>query len=345
MLRPLIEEAKVKATGRLLETAQRIVITCHVAPDGDAVGSSLGLMHTLRAIGKEVHIVTPDRIPDSLLFLPGAKEIVPYSKYTDFGGRLLSEADLIFCLDFNTPYRVDRMADVLRSATAPKVLIDHHEGPEEFATVTISHPDQSSTCALLFRLLCRLELFPLIDRNAAMCIYTGMMTDTGNFSYNSNDPELYLIIAELLRKGIDKDRLYKQVMDTKPLNVIRLHAHALERMQVFPEAGAALITLSADELKQYKYKRGDTEGLVNQPLSSREIFYSVFLREDPEEIKVSVRSKGSFRVNDICARHFNGGGHVNASGGELKCTLEEAVERVKLTLPEAIKYKNSNSNR
>jgi len=334
MLQPLIEESKVKAVRKLLEENDRIVITCHMSPDGDAVGSSLGLMHTLSKIGKDVHVVTPDRIPDSLHCLPGAKEIVPYSKYTDFAGKLLHEAEVIFCLDFNALYRVDRMSDALASASAKKVLVDHHENPEDFADIVISYPRQSSTCALLFRLLCRLELFGMIGRKAATCIYAGMMTDTGNFSYNSNDPDLYVIIAELIRKGINKDEIYKKVMDTKSLNVLKLHSYAIANMRVFEEQQAALITLSAEELKRFNYRKGDTEGLVNVPLSIPGIIYSVFIREDEREIKISSRSKGDLRVNDICEKFFNGGGHINASGGELNCSLEEAVDIFMMTLPE-----------
>ncbi len=341
MLRPVISETKVKAVRDLLQESERIVITCHMAPDGDAVGSSLGLLHTLANIGKEVRIVTPDRIPETLRFLPGAKDIVPYSKYTEFAGKLLNDADLIFCLDFNALYRVDRMKDALEQSKAKKILVDHHESPQDFTDVAISHPDQSSTSMLLFRLLCRLELFNMIDRKAATCIYTGMMTDTGNFSYNSNDPDLYVVIAELVRKGINKDDIYKRVMDTKKANVLKLNGYAVANMQLFPEHKAVLLTLSAEELKRYSYQRGDTEGLVNEPLSIEDVIYSVFLREDERHIKVSTRSKGDFPVNKICEKYFNGGGHVNAAGGEIECTLDEAVEMFKTTLADMEKYLES----
>lgn len=341
MLRPVISESKVKAVSDLLQESDRIVITCHMAPDGDAIGSSLGLLHTLANIGKEARVVTPDRIPETLRFLPGAKDIVPYSKYTEFAGKLLNDADLIFCLDFNALYRVDRMKDALESASARKILVDHHESPQDFTDVAISHPDQSSTSMLLFRLLCRLELFNMIDRKAATCIYTGMMTDTGNFSYNSNDPDLYVVIAELVRKGINKDEIYKRVMDTKKANVLKLNGYAVSNMQLFPEHKAALLTLSADELKRYNYQRGDTEGLVNEPLAIEDVIYSVFLREDEHHIKVSTRSKGDFPVNKICEKYFNGGGHVNAAGGEIECSLEEAVEMFKSTLADMEQYLKS----
>jgi phosphoesterase RecJ-like protein len=169
-----------------------------------------------------------------------------------------------------------------------------------------------------------------------------MMTDTGNFSYNSNDPDLYTIIAELLKKGINKDDIYKRVMDTAKANVLRMKGYAMYNMQLFPEAKAALITLNADELKQFDYERGDTEGLVNEPLAIEDVVYSVFLREDDRHIKVSTRSKGDFPVNKICEKYFNGGGHVNAAGGELYCTLEEAINIFKETLNDASQYLTNN---
>ena len=339
MLRQIIQESKVKAVRELLGRSERIVITCHMSPDGDAIGSSLGLMHVLAAIGKEARVVTPDIPPQILRFLPGAKDIVPYSKYTDFARQLLCDADLIFCLDFNSLYRVDHMRDDLASSSAPKVLVDHHQDPEDFADVIISHPDQSSTAILMFRLLCRLELFNLIDRKAAMCIYTGMMTDTGNFSYNSNDPDLYVVIAELIRKGINKDEIYKRVMDTKTVSTLRLNGYAVgTKMQIFPEHKAALITLTQKELDDYDYQKGDTEGLVNAPLAIPEVTYSVFLRDDKRYRKVSSRSKGDFPVNKLCEKYFNGGGHVNAAGGEFEGTLDEAVEVFMSSLAENDRY-------
>ena len=210
MISRVLEEDKIRELRLLLERCENIVITCHVSPDGDAIGSSLAMYHVLTMIGKNVKIVTPDMLPKNLMFLHGAKDIVSFTKYSDFGKQLFANADLIFCLDFNAPYRVDKMADILLKSPAKKVLIDHHLDPEDFADVVISHPEMSSTCLLVFRVLCRLELFNLINKRAAECIYTGMMTDTGNFTYNSEDPDIYIIIAELLKKGINYVIIYKQ---------------------------------------------------------------------------------------------------------------------------------------
>lgn len=339
MISRIIKESKVKAFRHLLEQSRNIVITCHLSPDGDAIGSSLGLAHVLTAIGKDVRVITPDMPPRNLMFLPGAKDIIPFTKYNEFACQLFDEADLVICLDFNSLKRVDKMEQTLSAVTAPKVLIDHHIDPEDFADVTISYPSMSSTCVLVFRVLCRLELLDIIDRKAAECLYTGMMTDTGNFTYNSNDPDLYIIIAELLKKGINKDRLYSLVCNTNSDTRLRLNGYAIhKKMELFPEHQAALITLNRDELKDFDYEKGDTESLVNIPLSIPGITYSIFMRDDTEYIKVSTRSKGEFPVNRICEKYFNGGGHKNAAGGEFHGTLEEAVDVFMSILNENDKY-------
>ncbi len=339
MISRVISEDKIKELRCLLEQCDNIVITCHVSPDGDAVGASLAMFHVLAMIGKTVTVITPDVPPKNLMFLPGATEIVPYSKYTEYGAELLSNADLIICLDFNAPYRVDKMADALVASKAKKVLIDHHLEPVDFTDVVISHPEMSSTCLLVFRVLCRLELFQLINRDVAECIYTGMMTDTGNFTYNSDDPDLYIIISELIKKGINKDSLYARVCNTNTVSRLRLNAYAIsQKLQLFPEHKAALITLTQEELKQYEYEKGDTESLVNVPLSIPNIVYSVFMRDDVEYIKVSTRSKGDFPVNTMCEKYYSGGGHKNAAGGEFRGPMQAAVDLFLSTLDENDKY-------
>lgn len=339
MISRIIDEKAVGRIRELLANSKRVVITCHLTPDGDAIGSSLGLLHTLSAIGKSVNVVTPDMVPKSLLFLPGAKEAVAYTRHEEFATKLLNDADLIFCLDFNESRRVDRMESALLAAKAPKILIDHHLRPGQFTDVTISHPEASSTSMLVFRVLCRLKLFDRIDRSAAECIYTGMMTDTGNFSYNSNEPDLYIVIAELLKKGIDKDKLYQRACNTFSESSLRLNGHALaEKMELLADHRCALITLNAEELKRFNYEKGDTEGLVNKPLAMPEITWSVYLREDPSQIKVSMRSKGPFPVNEVCKQVFGGGGHLNAAGAEFKGTLEECIATLKEAMPRYDKH-------
>ncbi|MDE7470028.1 MAG: bifunctional oligoribonuclease/PAP phosphatase NrnA [Paramuribaculum sp.] len=320
---------------RLIGDAASVCITCHVSPDGDAVGSSLGLAHTLRAMGKAVTVITPDAPAKNLMCLPGAADILVGSHRPDAAARAFSHADLIFCMDFNEMRRIDRLAPMVEGSGARRVLIDHHLDPTVEADVVFSDPSSSSTCALLFLILERAGLYGMISRDAATCIYTGMMTDTGNFSYNASDPGLYRIIALLIEKGIDKDEIYRRVWFMSSLKRMRLCAYAiLNNLRIYPEHGLALITLSADELKRLDYSRGDTESLVNQPLAIPGVVWSVFLRQDDENyIKVSMRSVGDFPVNIVCHDHFGGGGHLNASGGDSHLTLDQTVDKLLALAP------------
>ena len=308
-----------------LEQHNNFILTCHLSPDGDAVGATLGMKHLLEAMGKTVHIIAPDMVPRSLLFLPGAKDIIAYSKYTELANRLVGNAQMIICLDFNTPKRLDNLAQVITESKAKKILIDHHIGDERFCDLTISYDKMSSTCELVFRAILGMNMYQLVNRKCAECLYAGMMTDTGNFTYNSNDPDIYNIIAMLMKKGINKDRIYTLAINTSSADRLRLIGYSLDRkMEVFADCGAALIILTKEELQQYNYKKGDTESLVNMPLQIPEVYWSVFMREDDEYVKISVRSQGDFAVNTICEKHFNGGGHKNAAGGEFYGTVEEA---------------------
>lgn len=334
MRKNLIGQETIDRLSALIEKSRRIVITCHLSPDGDAMGSSLGLCRILRNLGKEVRVITPDTPPRYLMFLPGADQVMPFSRFETYANRAMADADLIFCLDYNDPKRVDLVAPGLLASKARKVMIDHHLGPDSFPDLTISHPEVSSTSALVFMVADHLGLDDKIDTEAAVAIYTGMMTDTGNFSYNSNDPRLYEIIARLIEKGIDKDEIYKAVYFTNSVNRLRLNGFAMhERFKVFPQHRAALITLTRNELNSFQYQKGDTEDLVNRPLTCPDITYSVFLREESDYIKVSTRSKGEFPVNLLCSRYFNGGGHLNAAGGEFYGTLQEAIDTLAEAMP------------
>lgn len=335
MIKRVVDEKKIKKLAHLLDGAKRIVITTHLSPDGDAMGSSLALARVLSEIGKDVAVIVPDQPLQQLMFLPGAKDVIVGSRYADFAAKLFAKADLIICLDFNELRRIDRLAPYVEASKAAKVMIDHHLHPGDFADVVISHPEMSSTCLLLFRILCRLELFGVIDKDAATCILAGMMTDTGNFAYNCNDPELYIVLAELLRKGADKEKLNVMLFGTFSEHCLRLRAYAmLRKLEVFHREHGALITLSRDELNRFHYTRGDTEGLVNQPLAIPGVDFSVFMRQESDCIRVSMRSRGDFPVNILCSDYFGGGGHLNAAGGEYFGTLDEAIEYFKSKLPE-----------
>ena len=338
MLSKVILQANIDKVAKYFERADKIVIVTHVSPDGDALGSSLRLMHFLETQEKTVNVIVPNAFPDFLRWMPGAKDIIRYDKYAEFADKLIGEADVICCLDFNALSRIDAMARVVGEAPGRRVLIDHHLHPEDFCRVTISHPEISSTSELVFRLICRMGYFEDITREGAECIYTGMMTDTGGFTYNSNSREIYFIISELLSKGIDKDEIYRKVFNTYSEGRLRLMGYVLyDKMEVFPQFRAALIWLTKEEQGRFQYVKGDTEGFVNIPLQMKGICFSVFLREDTEKnmIKVSLRSVGAFPCNQVASEFFNGGGHLNASGGEFYGTMEEAIERFKQAL---VKY-------
>ena len=340
MLSKVISQANIDHVEKWFEKADKLVIVSHVSPDGDAIGSSLGLYHFLLSQDKTVHVIVPNAFPDFLKWMPGAKDIIQYNRYKEFADKLINEADVLCVLDLNALSRLDDMQDVVRNSPARKLLVDHHLYPEDFARITISHPHISSTSELVFRLICQLGNFSDISKEGAECIYTGMMTDTGAFTYNSNDREIYLIIGELLSKGIDKDEIYRNVYNNNSESRLRLQGYVLcDKMQIFPEFRAALITLSREEQKRFHYVKGDTEGLVNIPLSIKDVCFSVFLREDTEKdmIKISLRSVGTFPCNQVATEFFNGGGHLNASGGEYYGTLEEAVELYKQSL---VKYED-----
>ena len=328
MLSKVITQANIDHVEKWFEKADKIVIVSHVSPDGDAIGSSLGLYHFLLSQDKTVHVIMPNAFPDYLKWMPGAKEIIQYNRYKEFADKLIQEADVICVLDLNVLSRLDEMQYAVGNSPARKMLVDHHLYPGDFARITISHPQMSSTSELVFRLICQLGNFSDINKEGAECIYTGMMTDTGAFTFNSNSREIYLIIGELLSKGIDKDEIYRNVYNTSSEGRLRLKGYVLyEKMQLFPQFRSALITLSREEQKMFHYMKGDTEGLVNIPLSIKDICFSAFLREDTEKdmIKISLRSEGTFPCNQVATEFFNGGGHLNASGGEFYGTLEEAV--------------------
>ena len=316
------------------------MIVSHVSPDGDAIGSSLGLYHFLISQDKNVHVIVPNAFPDFLKWMPGAKDIIQYNRYKDFADKLIQEADVICVLDLNVLSRLDEMQYAVGESPARKMLIDHHLYPGDFARITISHPQISSTSELVFRLICQLGNFSDISKEGAECIYTGMMTDTGGFTFNSNNREIYLIIGELLSKGIDKDEIYRNVYNNNSEGRLRLQGYVLyEKMQLYPQYRSALISLSREEQKRFQYAKGDTEGLVNIPLSIKDVCFSAFLREDTEKdmIKISLRSVGTFPCNQVASEFFNGGGHLNASGGEFYGPLEDAVALFKQAL---VKYED-----
>jgi phosphoesterase RecJ-like protein len=329
----IIPQDQLARLSQLISDAETILITCHKSPDGDAIGSSLGLADYLRHLGKEPIVIVPDQYPDFLMWLPNTEKIIRYDKQRDKADLLFKIADLIFCLDYNAPSRVDEMEQSLVGSPATRVLIDHHLNPDVPADFIISEPEASSTCELVFRLVWQMGAFPILAKQFAVPIYCGMMTDTGGFTYNSSRPEIYFIISELLTKRIDKDKIYRNVYHNYSESRIRLMGYVMyEKLVYIPEYNAAFYTLTKDELKRFHFVKGDAEGLVNIPQQIKGLRLSISLREDTEKdniIWISLRSVDNFPCNLMAEEFFNGGGHLNASGGRLNCSMDEAVKIVR----------------
>ena len=329
----ILNEAQLSQLEQLITTADNILITCHKSPDGDAIGSCLGWADYLRTRGKEVTVIVPDQFPDFLMWLPNTEKIVRYDKHKEKCDMLFKIADLVFCLDFNATSRVSDMEPALVGSPAPKVLIDHHLDPTVPAVLSISHPEASSTSELVFRIVWQMDGFKNLGRQFAIPVYCGMMTDTGGFLYNSSRPEIYFIIGELLTKRIDKDRIYRNVYHNYSEDRIRLMGYVMyEKLTYLPEYHATYYAITKDELRRFHFIKGDAEGLVNIPQQIKGLRLSISLREDTEKknlVWVSLRSVDQFPCNKMAAEFFNGGGHLNASGGHLDTSIEEAVETVR----------------
>lgn len=327
----ILKDQEAATLRELIAASQRIVICCHKSPDGDAIGSSLGWAYYLQTLGKEPQVCIPDMMPDFLQWLPGTEHILRYDKQPELVKKCFDEADLVFCLDFNGASRLDEMEQVLTSSSAKKVMIDHHLNPNLPVEVLVSHPHASSTSELVFRIVWQLGGFDQLDKKWASCVYCGMMTDTGGFTYNSNDPAIFFIIGELLTKNIDKDRIYRKVFNNYSSNAIRFRGHLMDKkLHVFEDLHASYYCVTRKEMERYHFNKGDLEGLVNEPLRIKGLKFSISLREDtevPNRILVSLRSVDDFPCNEVSAQFFNGGGHKNASGGKLMTTIEEA-ERI-----------------
>ena len=370
---------QVEHAARCISRADRIAIITHQNPDGDALGSSLAMRHFLLSLGKtNVTNIVPTSFPDFLAWLPGVESVIQYEQTPDAAVAALRDADLVICTDIAEAGRVAALSPVLaerfdaceQSAEAGDslLIIDHHlssvctSHPEQ-----IAYPDSASASELVFRLAWQLvhlnrglvevlprfyrsdvdSELPFLTPDFATCIYTGMMTDTGNFSYNSCEPEMYSIVAILLTTGINKDAIYDRVFNAYSADRMRLIGYCLyHKMKLFPEYHTAIITLNRREMYRFNAKSGDMEGIVNMPLQIKDINYSVFMREDkipPHQLadadgakvkaKISFRSQGDRPVNKMAREVFHGGGHMNASGGEYFGTVDQAAQKFVETMP------------
>lgn len=320
----------------LIENSSKsIVLVPHRNPDGDAMGSVLGLWRVLKNAGKSVKIVSPTKYPEFYHWMDGHNEVIIFSHHPKQSARAFDESDLMICMDFNQLSRLGDMSALAENFQGRKVLIDHHPNPGNFADLVISDTSCSSTAELVFSVLQSTGLFQYMDTNAATSFFTGIMTDTGSFDFNVSDPRTFETVAQLTRMGIDQQDIHSKVYDNYSADRMRLMGFCLSnRMTVFPEYHAACMYITREDQKTHNFVTGDNEGFVNMPLSIKGIVFSALFTEKDKYIKASFRSKGEFAVNEVSEKYFNGGGHRNAAGGEFYASLQEALAQFEKLLPE-----------
>lgn len=319
---------------KLLKSSEKIAIVTHWSPDGDAMGSSLALYLFLEKLGKKVNVIVPNAYPEFLQWLPGNKKVLNFQDNEAKGEKILNAADIIFTLDFNSYKRLEKLGAILERTTAPKVLIDHHQQPDQYATLYFHDVEACSTCELIFDFIVGLGEKKLIDKKIAACLYTGLMTDTGSFRYSSVTYKTHLILAELLKTGIVPADIHSAVYDSYSFNRLKLLGFALnEKLKTIEGYPVAYFTLSEKELEKFNYQKGDIEGLVNYPFSIKGIKVCALFNESDSYVKISFRSKGKIDMNAFARSYFSGGGHINAAGGKssesLNATESKFIELVK----------------
>jgi len=330
-----IKESSIAYFKKLLGESTDVLITTHYNPDGDAIGSSLALFHFLTARGIHVKLLIPNELPSFLLWMPGIGQATIYNADQEIGDAMIASADLIFCMDYNSLNRVKLFHDKLRASKATRILIDHHVQPENEFDLIFSIINVSSTSELLFQILDETGLTNHISKEMAECFFVGIMTDTGSFSYACNRHETFEITARLIKTGIDVERIHRQVYDTYSESRMRLLGRCLEtNMKVLPEFATAYIWLTKEELDEFNYQQGDTEGVVNYALSIQNVAVAALFTERDDRVRVSLRSKGNFSVNELARAHFNGGGHRNAAGGDVFKSMPEALAWFESLLPD-----------
>ncbi|SDK65623.1 phosphoesterase RecJ domain-containing protein [Catalinimonas alkaloidigena] len=320
----------------LISAPKRVVITTHHKPDADALGSSLALANFLKKKYHDVQVITSSDYPRFLHWMQGNEEVIVYDAATNHEQveGLVNEADIIFCLDFSSLARTQDLEPLLRAAQATIVQIDHHLEPEEFADFVLWNNKASATCELVYDLFDMLDDSELIDKGIAECIYAGILTDTGSFRHPTTSARVHIIVAELIRAGVEPARIHKLIYDNYSENRLRFLGYALsEKLVVLPEYRTAYISITSEELQRFRYSTGDTEGFVNFALSIEGIVVGAVFIEREDAIKISFRSIGDFAVNVLAREHFEGGGHKNAAGGKSNLSIEDTVQKFINLLP------------
>ena len=324
-----MKEEDILAIQKLLATPKKIAIIPHRSPDGDAMGSTLALYHFLLKLNHQPTVIAPNDFPNFLAWLPGSETVLIYENDRTKTTKILQEAEIVFTLDFNALHRTGEMEQVLSKLTVPMIMIDHHQKPDNYATVTYSDTAFGSTCEMIYNLISYLDKKELIDKTIATCIYTGILTDSGSFRFPSTTATTHRVVADLIDLGIENSQNYTNLFDNNSYNSLQLLGRALQNMKVKPEYKTAYISLSQSELDEFHYEKGDTEGIVNYGLSIKGIIFAAIFIEHREEniIKISFRSQGDFDVNQFAREHFSGGGHINAAGGKSYLSLMETIKK------------------
>ncbi len=332
-----LHKEKLNKLNNLIAQSEKLLLITHYNPDGDAIGSILGFYHYLVKKGKTPIVVTPNDYPEFLHWMPGNDQVVVYKRNNGTVLNALKDADCIFLLDFNDADRVNGLEKYLIDAPGKKVLIDHHPEPGNIFDLEFSETHYSSTAELVYHIIESLGDERLVDKTIAECLYAGIMTDTGSFNYNSSYPYTYYVVSKLIEIGIDKDKIYANIYDNYSVDRMRLLGYCLnQKMEVIPEYHTAFISITKEELKQFNFAPGDSEGFVNYPLSIKGIIFTAIFIEKENQIKISFRSKGKFATNKLAEKHYYGGGHKNASGGHSNDPLIKTLDDFRNLLP---KYK------
>ena len=324
-----MKEQDLQAIQLLLSTPKKIVIIPHRSPDGDAMGSTLGLYHFLLKNKHHPIVLSPNEFPDFLAWMPGSETVQIFEKDKKKGTKILEEAELIFTLDFNALHRVGEMEKVLNKLKVPFIMIDHHQSPDDYATYQYSDIAFGSTCEMLYNFICLLGKESDIDKTIGTCIYTGILTDSGSFRFPKTTGTTHRIIADLIDLGVENTEIPTLLYDNSSYGRLQLLGRALQNMKVLADHKTAYTTLTQEELDTFDHIKGDTEGIVNYGLSIKGIVFTAIFIENAEEkiIKISFRSQGDFDVNQFARAYFNGGGHRNAAGGKSELTMKETVQK------------------
>lgn len=335
-----MNEETIQTITKLLESPKRIAIVGHKNPDGDAIGASLGLYHFLKGRGHNTKVIMPNDFPGFLKWLPGCDDVITYDKDTQEVRETIQKAEIIFTLDFNALNRAGDLTELLEKATVDFVMIDHHQQPDDYAVVTYSDITMSSTSQMVYHFIEALNGVVELSPEIATNLYAGIMTDTGSFRFQATTATTHNVIAKLMESGADNSEIHQNIYDTNSPDKLKLLGVALKNLEILPEYRTAYISISQEELDDNKFRKGDTEGFVNYALSIKGIVFAAIFIENKQEgiTKISLRSNGSFSVNDFARNHFNGGGHINAAGGRSDKSLELTITDFISILPN---YKNA----